>query len=127
MSGSQNRYQVPPTVTVLTVMKARLIGATKGHALLKKKADALTVRYRQILKEIVEAKQASILARQGAEQRRRAGSGGGGRRPRGAREVGRAAAPPVGTVAAAGSGRALQGRQLHPCCSCCRLAAQPGH
>jgi V-type H+-transporting ATPase subunit D len=57
MSGSQNRYQVPPTVTVLTVMKARLIGATKGHALLKKKADALTVRYRQILKEIVEAKQ----------------------------------------------------------------------
>lgn len=57
MSGSQNRYQVPPTVTVLTVMKARLVGATKGHALLKKKADALTVRYRQILKEIVEAKQ----------------------------------------------------------------------
>lgn len=56
MSGSQNRYQVPPTVTVLTMMKARLIGATKGHALLKKKADALTVRYRQILKEIVEAK-----------------------------------------------------------------------
>ncbi|KAI8473595.1 MAG: ATP synthase subunit D-domain-containing protein [Monoraphidium minutum] len=57
MSGSQNRYQVPPTVTVLTMMKARLVGATKGHALLKKKADALTVRYRQILKEIVEAKQ----------------------------------------------------------------------
>ncbi|KIZ04216.1 V-type H+-transporting ATPase subunit D [Monoraphidium neglectum] len=57
MSGSTNRYQVPPTVTVLTMMKARLVGATKGHALLKKKADALTVRYRQILKEIVEAKQ----------------------------------------------------------------------
>jgi hypothetical protein len=56
MSGSQNRYQVPPTVTMLTQMKGRLLGATKGHALLKKKADALTVRYRQILKEIVEAK-----------------------------------------------------------------------
>lgn len=56
MSGSTNRYTVPPTVTVLTVMKARLVGATKGHALLKKKADALTVRYRQLLKEIVEAK-----------------------------------------------------------------------
>jgi V-type H+-transporting ATPase subunit D len=56
MSGNQNRYTVPPTVTVLTVMKARLVGATKGHALLKKKADALTMRYRQILKEIVAAK-----------------------------------------------------------------------
>jgi V-type H+-transporting ATPase subunit D len=56
MSGSTNRYTVPPTVTVLTVMKARLVGATKGHALLKKKADALTVRYRQLLREIVEAK-----------------------------------------------------------------------
>jgi hypothetical protein len=60
MSGSTNRYQVPPTVTVLTMMKARLVGATKGHALLKKKADALTVRYRQILKEIVEAKQVGL-------------------------------------------------------------------
>lgn len=57
MSGSGNRYIVAPTVTVLTMMKARLVGATKGHALLKKKADALTMRYRQILKEIVEAKQ----------------------------------------------------------------------
>jgi len=56
MSGNQNRLTVAPTVTVLTVMKARLIGATKGHALLKKKADALSMRYRQILKEIVEAK-----------------------------------------------------------------------
>lgn len=56
MSGSTNRYTVPPTVTVLTVMKARLVGATKGHALLKKKADALTMRYRQLLKDIVEAK-----------------------------------------------------------------------
>lgn len=42
---SQNRYVVVPTVTVLAVMKARLTGAVKGHALLKKKADALTVRY----------------------------------------------------------------------------------
>lgn len=57
MSGNTNRYVVAPTVTVLTVMKARLIGATKGHALLKKKADALTMRYRQILREIVEAKE----------------------------------------------------------------------
>ena len=46
-----------PTVTVLAVMKARLQGATKGHALLKKKADALSMRFRQILKKIVQAKE----------------------------------------------------------------------
>lgn len=55
--SSQNRYVVVPTVTVLAVMKARLTGAVKGHALLKKKADALTVRFRQILKKIVQTKQ----------------------------------------------------------------------
>lgn len=55
--GAGNRYTVVPTITVLTAMKLRLIGATKGHALLKKKADALTLRYRQILKEIIEAKE----------------------------------------------------------------------
>ncbi|CAK0783081.1 hypothetical protein CVIRNUC_006276 [Coccomyxa viridis] len=54
---SQNRYVVVPTVTVLAVMKARLVGAVKGHALLKKKADALTVRFRQILKKIVDTKE----------------------------------------------------------------------
>jgi V-type H+-transporting ATPase subunit D len=42
MSG--NRYSVVPTVTVLAVMKARLIGAVKGYTLLKKKADALTMK-----------------------------------------------------------------------------------
>jgi V-type H+-transporting ATPase subunit D len=46
-----------PTVTVLAVMKARLQGATKGHALLKKKADALNMRFRSILKKIVQTKQ----------------------------------------------------------------------
>ncbi len=35
-------------------MKARLKGAQKGHSLLKKKADALTMRFRQILKKIIE-------------------------------------------------------------------------
>jgi V-type H+-transporting ATPase subunit D len=55
--SSQNRLPVVPTVTVLTVMKGRLIGATKGHALLKKKADALTMRFRQLLKEIIDAKE----------------------------------------------------------------------
>lgn len=56
MSG-QNRYIVAPTVTMLAVMKGRMQGATKGHSLLKKKADALTVRFRAILKTIIETKQ----------------------------------------------------------------------
>ena len=54
---SQNqRLNVVPTVTVLTVIKARLVGAVKGHQLLKKKSDALTLRFRQILKEILQLK-----------------------------------------------------------------------
>lgn len=54
---SQNRLPVVPTVTVLAAIKTRLAAAKKGHQLLKKKADALTMRYRQILKKILAAKQ----------------------------------------------------------------------
>eukprot|EP00271_Cylindrocystis_brebissonii_P020873 TRINITY_DN7171_c0_g1_i1.p1 TRINITY_DN7171_c0_g1~~TRINITY_DN7171_c0_g1_i1.p1 ORF type:complete len:248 (+),score=47.97 TRINITY_DN7171_c0_g1_i1:140-883(+) len=57
MSGGGQRLTVVPTVTVLTVIKARLIGATKGHQLLKKKSDALTMQFRQILKKIVQTKE----------------------------------------------------------------------
>ncbi|KAL0912394.1 hypothetical protein M5K25_018362 [Dendrobium thyrsiflorum] len=57
MSGSGQRLNVVPTVTMLGVMKARLVGATRGHALLKKKSDALTVQFRQILKKIVSTKE----------------------------------------------------------------------
>ena len=35
-------------------MKVRLKGAQKGHSLLKRKADALTLRFRQILAKIIE-------------------------------------------------------------------------
>lgn len=35
-------------------MKSRLAGAQKGHGLLKKKADALQMRFRQILGKIIE-------------------------------------------------------------------------
>ena len=35
-------------------MKLRLKGAQKGHSLLKKKADALTLKFRQILTKIIE-------------------------------------------------------------------------
>lgn len=57
MSGSGNRYVVVPTVTVLAVIKNRLGGAKKGHQLLKKKADALNMRFRQILRRIMETKE----------------------------------------------------------------------
>lgn len=35
-------------------MKSRLQGAQKGHGLLKKKADALQMRFRMILGKIIE-------------------------------------------------------------------------
>lgn len=35
-------------------MKARLKGAQTGRNLLKKKADALSMRFRQILRKIIE-------------------------------------------------------------------------
>ena len=57
MSGSGNRLVVVPTVTVLAVIKNRLVGAKKGHQLLKKKADALNMRFRQILRRILETKE----------------------------------------------------------------------
>lgn len=37
--------------SVLGMMKLRLVGATKGHALLKKKADALTMRFRYVQRQ----------------------------------------------------------------------------
>ncbi|XP_066330328.1 V-type proton ATPase subunit D-like [Miscanthus floridulus] len=58
MAGQgQQRLNVVPTVTTLGMVKARLAGATRGHALLKK-SDALTVQFRAILKRIVSAKDA---------------------------------------------------------------------
>lgn len=54
MSGQ--RLTVVPTVTVLGQIKSRLVGANKGHGLLKKKADALTMRFRQLLKDILDCK-----------------------------------------------------------------------
>ncbi|XP_074646284.1 V-type proton ATPase subunit D-like [Tubulanus polymorphus] len=55
--SSKDRINVFPSRMALTIMKARLKGAEKGHSLLKKKADALTLRFRQILKKIIETKQ----------------------------------------------------------------------
>jgi V-type H+-transporting ATPase subunit D len=40
----------------MTMMKQRLKGAQKGHSLLKKKSDALTLRFRKLLKSIIDTK-----------------------------------------------------------------------
>lgn len=57
MSGSKDKIAIFPSRMNLTVMKNKLKGASKGHSLLKKKADALLLRFRAILKKIVESKE----------------------------------------------------------------------
>lgn len=41
----------------LQQIKAKLVGAKKGHSMLKKKSDALLVRFRSILSDILESKE----------------------------------------------------------------------
>ena len=53
---SQTRYPALPSRMSLMSFKQRLKGAEKGHSLLKKKADALTMRYRLIMKDLRNAK-----------------------------------------------------------------------
>lgn len=43
---------------MLTQFKQKMVAAKKGHSLLKKKSDALTMRFRAILGQIVETKEA---------------------------------------------------------------------
>lgn len=38
----------------MALMKGRLKGAKTGHSLLKKKADAMQMKFRSILKKIIE-------------------------------------------------------------------------
>ncbi|KJH52908.1 V-type ATPase, D subunit [Dictyocaulus viviparus] len=54
--GGKDRIAVFPSRMAQSLMKVRLKGAQKGHSLLKKKADALNMRFRDILKKIVENK-----------------------------------------------------------------------
>jgi H(+)-transporting ATP synthase subunit D len=56
MSSSGQREAVFPTRMTLNVTKGRLKGAQTGHSLLKRKADALTKRFRTITSKIDEAK-----------------------------------------------------------------------
>ncbi|KNC86601.1 hypothetical protein SARC_01231 [Sphaeroforma arctica JP610] len=53
----QDRLAIFPTRMALTTIKLRLKGAEKGHSLLKKKADALSLRFRALLKKIIENKE----------------------------------------------------------------------
>lgn len=56
MSGTGPREAVFPTRQALTNTKLRLKSAQNGHSLLAKKRDALTMRFRTILKKVDEAK-----------------------------------------------------------------------
>lgn len=50
----QDPADASPTRMNLTLTKTRLKGAQTGHSLLAKKRDALTTRFRQILKKVDE-------------------------------------------------------------------------
>ncbi|KAI9208867.1 ATP synthase subunit D-domain-containing protein [Polychytrium aggregatum] len=56
MSGTGPRLAIFPTRMALTMLKNRLKGAQTGHSLLKRKSEALTRRFREIMKKIDEAK-----------------------------------------------------------------------
>ncbi|KAI8073148.1 D subunit of V-type ATPase [Gongronella butleri] len=56
MSGNNQRISVFPTRMALTTMKQKLKGAQTGHSLLKRKAEALTKRFRTITQKIDELK-----------------------------------------------------------------------
>lgn len=50
--------QVPPTRMALTLYKSKRVGAKKGFELLKKKADALKMRFQLMLRDIQRTKMA---------------------------------------------------------------------
>lgn len=56
MSGTGPRENIFPTRMALTNTKTRLKGAQTGHSLLAKKRDALTTRFRAILRKVDEVR-----------------------------------------------------------------------
>ena len=60
MSGSGARETPFPTRMALTNTKLRLKGAQTGHSLLAKKRDALTTRFRAILRKVDEVRSSSV-------------------------------------------------------------------
>ena len=61
MSGTGSRENVFATRMALTNTKLRLKSAQTGHSLLAKKRDALTTRFRAILKKVDEVSLAHLL------------------------------------------------------------------
>eukprot|EP00667_Euglena_gracilis_P017327 EG_transcript_18273 len=57
---SAARFPCLPSRMTLQQFKNRLRGASKGHSLLKKKADALIIRFRKILRELKDVKEQMI-------------------------------------------------------------------
>lgn len=51
-----DRIPILPTRQSLLIVKQRLNGAMKGHSLLKRKSDAISVRFKALLMKISEAK-----------------------------------------------------------------------
>lgn len=61
MSGTGPRENIFATRMALTNTKLRLKGAQTGHSLLAKKRDALTTRFRAILKKVDEVRLSSFV------------------------------------------------------------------
>jgi V-type H+-transporting ATPase subunit D len=57
------RENIFPTRMALTNTKTRLKGAQTGHSLLAKKRDALTTRFRAILRKVDEARNIIDMSR----------------------------------------------------------------
>eukprot|EP00761_Pharyngomonas_kirbyi_P012036 gb/GECH01012063.1/.p1 GENE.gb/GECH01012063.1/~~gb/GECH01012063.1/.p1 ORF type:complete len:259 (+),score=78.56 gb/GECH01012063.1/:1-777(+) len=55
--SDKNRVAVVPSRMTLMQMKQKLAGAKKGYSLLKKKSDALFVRFQDVLREIKQYKE----------------------------------------------------------------------
>ena len=62
MSGTGPRESIFPTRMALTNTKTRLKGAQTGHSLLAKKRDALTTRFRAILRKVDEVSPTITIA-----------------------------------------------------------------
>eukprot|EP00962_Isochrysis_galbana_P045081 scaffold17660_cov116-Isochrysis_galbana.AAC.1 len=89
MSSGGTRLNVFPTRQNLQVMKIKLVGAKKGHSLLKKKADALTMRLRGELRNVGAPAAEHWLTLAGARRQ-----GGGARRGHARAPLACSAAPP---------------------------------
>eukprot|EP01098_Paradermamoeba_levis_P004258 TRINITY_DN1830_c0_g1_i1.p1 TRINITY_DN1830_c0_g1~~TRINITY_DN1830_c0_g1_i1.p1 ORF type:complete len:273 (-),score=103.93 TRINITY_DN1830_c0_g1_i1:223-987(-) len=55
--SKEGRLNIFPTRMALSGLKLKLVSAVRGHNLLKKKSDALTIRFRAILTKIINNKE----------------------------------------------------------------------